>query len=419
MEHNKKANYLFELGEAYNSSGSLLEASKALEQASTLYFNQKKYAEYIDTLLCLFDIYKELKKDNKIQQMKEELTALSWERNKHLTPLIHYTIGQCYLHEEQMDKAQDEFTLSLNKAENLCIQSEKAPQKITHQLETIYATFGLSLLDSKANKLLESDRKIESIRHQIQKIKEYSSKRADHHLEENNSTDDFLKKNSHSIEKLSIAVEFLYVDNLFLKQSYKESKTHLWEHYESVQKSKNLQTIIHFFYYLGKNYIYLRDYKQAYTFLNLAKKSIDKNNFKRLHCLITSHLEQLKSIQGSDYDLIVNLENNSIVERHKGKIPFKSQYILMELFKIFLDHPGTVYSKEKIAEELWREKYDPHVHNNKIYVTIKRLRELMEPNCQSPTYIFRNKDGYYFNKNAKILLEDKDQSSDKNPEVSL
>jgi DNA-binding response OmpR family regulator len=67
--------------------------------------------------------------------------------------------------------------------------------------------------------------------------------------------------------------------------------------------------------------------------------------------------------------------------------------------------PGEVYSKEAIVEKIWKQSYDPSVHDNKLYVTIKRLRKMIEPDFDKPKYIFRAKNGYYLNKNARVLLQ--------------
>ena len=75
------------------------------------------------------------------------------------------------------------------------------------------------------------------------------------------------------------------------------------------------------------------------------------------------------------------------------------------MLQLFISTPGVVYSKESLVEKIWKQKYDPRVHDNKIYVTIKRLRELVEPNHKKPKYIFRTKDGYYMNKKVNILLK--------------
>ena len=93
------------------------------------------------------------------------------------------------------------------------------------------------------------------------------------------------------------------------------------------------------------------------------------------------------------------------MEKEKGHINIKNQFILLDLLKLLISNPGIVYSKESLVEKVWKQKYDPRVHDNKIYVTIKRLRELVEPDHRKPKYIFRTKEGYYVNKKVKISLK--------------
>jgi DNA-binding response OmpR family regulator len=93
------------------------------------------------------------------------------------------------------------------------------------------------------------------------------------------------------------------------------------------------------------------------------------------------------------------------VERKLGRIDFKNQFILLDLLRLFVQNQGTIYSKEYLVENIWRQPYDPAVHDNKIYVTIKRLRKLIEPDYEKPKYIFRAKNGYYMNKAARVHLD--------------
>ncbi len=77
----------------------------------------------------------------------------------------------------------------------------------------------------------------------------------------------------------------------------------------------------------------------------------------------------------------------------------------MDLLKLFVQNPGAVFSKEYLVENVWKQPYDPSVHDNKIYVTIKRLRKMIEPDYEKPKYIFRAKNGYFMNKSARVLME--------------
>ena len=74
----------------------------------------------------------------------------------------------------------------------------------------------------------------------------------------------------------------------------------------------------------------------------------------------------------------------------------------MDLLKLFISKQGEVFSKEFLVEHIWKQDYDPAVHDNKIYVTIKRLRKMIEPDYDRPKYIFRSKNGYFLNKSIKV-----------------
>ena len=121
--------------------------------------------------------------------------------------------------------------------------------------------------------------------------------------------------------------------------------------------------------------------------------------------MIKNYIDKLGGDSQQVYDLIFSEDNHSVFEKKLGKIDFKNQFILLDLLRLFVQNQGTVYSKEYLVENVWKQNYDPAVHDNKIYVTIKRLRKLIEPDYEKPKYIFRAKNGYYMNKSAKIFLE--------------
>ena len=86
-------------------------------------------------------------------------------------------------------------------------------------------------------------------------------------------------------------------------------------------------------------------------------------------------------------------------------VDFKNQFVLLDMLRLFINSPGETFSKEELVKRVWKQNYDPSVHDNKIYVTIKRLRKLIEPDYEKPKYIFRAKNGYYLNKETKIFFE--------------
>jgi len=130
-------------------------------------------------------------------------------------------------------------------------------------------------------------------------------------------------------------------------------------------------------------------------------------------------LDRLNTIVSTEYDLIVNLNSCSVVERHKGKVDFKNQYILFSLMKMFLKQPGRMYSKEDLVKHIWKQGYNPSVDDNKIYVTIKRLRQLMEPDSRNIRYICCGKEGYYLNNKVRVLLKGEERIREQSQEAFL
>ena len=415
MDPASQADYLFELGKARSLSGNFLGSTRLLEDAANLYIKDKKYEKYMDCLSILLRIYKELQNFQKIGQHKEELMHLVWEEDIEITSRIHYTLGQCAVSTNDIDEAHEEFEKSLHKVRKLreqALTENNHIQLLQSKLESIFPKYGLIYIHIRKHDLSQARDKLQELKDLMNYFKKLEKNDEDLRKVLLNTADLYqirdLLKNSHCIRiKTELSIELLYAILLHEEKQYSELESHLWSCYEKVQKSKDLSTIVTLFYYLGRNYMNLKDYNQASVFLNLAKKSIDIDNFKHLSSHVGIALHQLNTILNQEYDLIVNFENNSIVEKNKGRVDFKNQFILFDLFKMFISHPGTSYSKETMVEYLWKQKYQPDLHDNKIYVTIKRLRELMEPNSQHPIYIFRNKDGYHFSNKAKVLLKNK------------
>jgi hypothetical protein len=63
-----------------------------------------------------------------------------------------------------------------------------------------------------------------------------------------------------------------------------------------------------------------------------------------------------------------------------------------------------------LAKSIWKDEYNPLIHDKLIYTSVSRLRKLIEPEKETGdgkrvskrTYIIRGKDGYTFNPEVKI-----------------
>lgn len=143
------------------------------------------------------------------------------------------------------------------------------------------------------------------------------------------------------------------------------------------------------------------NFDAALNMFHLAQESIDTTVFKRLNHLIEAEIED---VNDSTVDLYLDRTNRKIVERSLGTIDFKHRFVLLEILFLLSKNPGTYFDKEQLAKMIWKDEYNPLIHDKLIYTSVSRLRKLIEPEDADSKrkYIIRGKDGYTFNPLAKI-----------------
>jgi len=160
---------------------------------------------------------------------------------------------------------------------------------------------------------------------------------------------------------------------------------------------------------LGKGQIYKKkgDYEKALQFFKFSQECVDKNQFKRLSSLID---QEVQDVNDSSIDFYLDRTNRKVHERVLGTIDFKHRFVLLEILYLLAKNPGIYYDKDKLAKSIWKDEYNPLIHDKLIYTSVSRLRKLIEPDKDSAdgkrvskrTYIIRGKDGYTFNPDVKI-----------------
>lgn len=143
----------------------------------------------------------------------------------------------------------------------------------------------------------------------------------------------------------------------------------------------------------------------------LASRGVVATQTPRLYKLVSQICPADRTVFKKQYDLTVNEQARSVREHEKGLIDFKSQHILYDMALLFIRHPGKRFSKEDLTETIWKQVYDPRLHDNLIYVSIKRLRSLLEPDLESPRYILRDRKGYYLNPQITVHTENAEDAT--------
>ncbi len=184
----------------------------------------------------------------------------------------------------------------------------------------------------------------------------------------------------------------------------------VWDAYDKVKFTKNNFLSLSIIAKIGHVYLMSGKFEEAKIYLELAQRSVDASVYKRLSQGVEQLLGQLPKEASKKYDLILDEKNHLIVEKDKGPIDMKNQFILIDLLKLLMVNSGKPVSKEQLVEHVWHQKYEPKTHDNTIYVTIKRIRTLIEPNPSQSVYILRNREGYLFNSDKKICITSKESA---------
>jgi len=361
-----KTDSLFELGQLYTDRGDFQLAIDKLTTAAQQYKGEKEFAKYLKATNLLLRLYAETENQEQITAAKEELQDLVLKEGFELNSKTYYTLALCASY-----KGQDETALDyLQKALALGLAHD-------NKEDICYAVAGTALVYAGLGKYEEALKEIYNLQIFFQVM---------------------------NIPEIRISSQILNGWILTQLGKYEQAVEVLWQAYDLVRQNKTMTMQFYVLFNLGRAYLRSGDKDMARIYLSLAAKSVDPQNMKRLASDIRSELADLGDSE-TEYDLLFNVESHTVLERKIGKVDFKNQFILLDLLKLFAQNQGKVYSKEYLVEHVWKQNYDPAVHDNKIYVTIKRLRKMIEPDYDKPKYIFRAKNGYFMNKSARIVVD--------------
>ncbi len=151
---------------------------------------------------------------------------------------------------------------------------------------------------------------------------------------------------------------------------------------------------------LGKGIVCKKmgEFSKSLLYFDMASSVVDKGSFKKLISLVDREIED---VNDSNVDLYLDRANRVVYERDLGRIDFKHRFVLLEILFLLAQQPGIYFDKDDLSKYIWREEYNPLIHDKLIYTSVSRLRKLIEPSNKGQSerrkYILRGKDGYTFN----------------------
>ncbi len=357
-----------EVGRLYYERGDILKAIAVLEPEAERLKSLEQDENFLEVIHLLFRCFAETLDFSKIEAYKNLLLDRMSKEGVSITGKTYYVLALCSSykneHEQAIEYCQKSLTLSVAQ---------------DHKETVCYAILGLA-------------------------ISYYSLDRIDDSLKEIYNLQVFM--NVMQMSDVRISMHLLKAHILRKMKKFEEAIDILWQGYSQLKEEKNFHISLSLLYGMALTYKEAGQIDESRKYLKLLQGSIDKNNLRRLSSYVEVLGESIGASKEVRFDIIFNKSDHSVYERGKGRIDFNNQFILIDLLKLFLTNPGQSFSKEQLVKMIWKQSYNPEVHDNKIYVTIKRLRQLIEPDIEKPKYIFRSKNGYYFNKETTVVVEE-------------
>ena len=363
----RKASSLYELGKLRWELGDFLNAVPKLRRASQLFAEHREHMGFVKSLTLCLRMLAEMEDQAALEEIKNQLYDYVTRQRIELNSCTYYTLALATSY-------RGEYGAALQHLERALALALEANSKD----EMCYAMTAMATVY-------------------------WSMGRTEDALREINNLGVFFEVLH--LPDLEISAQTLNGYILVSLKRYTEALEVFWGAFESAKDKKNLYTYVSLLFAMAFAYVESGEIEQAKPYVRLAQRMADPKNFLFLVRRINELSERI-SIKGpGSFDLVLNSSSNSVVERKKGLVEFKNQFILLDMLKVFLRTPGQVHSKEQLVRAIWKQDYDPSVHDNKIYVTIKRLRQMIEPDFEKPRYIYRAKNGYYLNRNARVSIE--------------
>jgi tetratricopeptide (TPR) repeat protein len=363
----QKATNLLEKAELQSQLGEFLKAIPLFELSKNLFFEAGDHIRYLQCQNRLLRLYAETEQNDRVISIKDELQDKALNKGLTLTSRTYYLLGVSAAYRSQLETALEYAQRSLS----LAVESN-------NKEDTCYAISLLAAVYRLQGKHQEALREIYNLKIFFEVIQ---------------------------LPEVQSSATLLNALILIDLQKYEEAIEILWQAYEILKQHKSVVLPIQLLGLMAQAYRKSGQVDLALSYLRMAERMTDPENMPRLYKQIQLELRESNIENNTDFDLVFNETNHEVTEKKIGKVDFRNQFVLLDLLKLFVTNPGKIFSKEYLVEHVWHQSYDPAIHDNKVYVTIKRLRKMIEPDFDKPKYIFRAKNGYFMNKSARILIQ--------------
>ena len=410
------ADHLFELGRALFQAGNLKDSAERLQKAAPLLAAAEDLSAYIECHNMLVGALNELKEESRLQEVQKEFEETCRKRKVQKMPRVLLVDGFCFgLARQNGDRAEARFNEALETAlENQAdsIKSGDICGELKSKADIMcclcaFAYYHFATCEPK--KCREKLARLQELLAWLLNVKEeILVKRSQ---TDNAQMQQHFQKLLRVIEGEGFRIKQMRLTSNILRalteKDHKKALKILWDSYEKANGLNEKHLIPYIFLYMAYNHFCLREREQANLFLSLAKKAASAQSFKRLLERIEQFESQVSDSSINDtavYDMVFSQSDHSLTVKGKGCVRFNGRMILADLMSLFIENQGKPQSKVRLARRIWKESYAPQTHDNKIYVTVKRLRSCIEPDGRA-RYICRSREGWYLDGKVKVLVK--------------
>lgn len=378
---------LFELGQLYFEKCDFPNAVDCLEKVKTEALQFHLYDNYFRSISYLLRVHAERLDFDKHESLIREAIQVgaSLSSYRRYLPKLHYNQGIAAAYRRDHDETRRQFTQCKALLEEL-LSDTTLPQKEREdvQRDLIAARHSLAVLEKDLKNPREALRLAGELLKEVEELSHGPN--ALEHVQLYDLEAGIILLEGHCYRELS--------DNTKALDRY-------WSAHGILKAHRNWSYYYYVLLGLGRTYLALGNSERAQIFFDLiadAISDLELNSMKQL-------LERVsKSIGESQNRLLIDRERKVIIEASLGEVHFERRFVLLEILYLLASQPGKVFTKEELVDRIWRESYNPMIHDSKVYTSISRLRKLIEPDFKRPIYILNERDGYAFN--PAIQLED-------------
>ncbi len=360
------------------------------------------------------------------------------ENSSRVEGQAHYRLAKIFYDKADFEQAEEQFLLALTKSELpqdafavfktygflIRIYSEGLNEKEAHkyiELSSDLLNQAVATLPSLNAEYFYNAAVVNTYRGEFEEAQKnfnqaYRKAQSENEPELMSKSLHAMATNAYQMKKFSDALSYLAQLNELLnilKKGYLKGSMHLlWgnvlrdqgdyqgslEHYDLSMKLLHSKRCwnMHNYVLLNKGIAFKKmgEFSKALMLFNMAQNALDESSFRRLQQLL---LMEVEDVNDSSVDLYLDRHNRIIHEKNLGTIDFKHRFVLLEILFLLAQNSGSYYNKEDLARMIWKDEYNPLIHDKLIYTSISRLRKLIEPKGVKRQYILRGKDGYTFN----------------------